>query len=219
VSRPACHSNEKTKEESTMTREKAWVFSNYCKAAGRSTSASLPTATRRILLGALAAALPLLPAPRTAWAADGAQVLDCIQRVSRASWASSGARELIAAVACKGAGDRGVGSPDFDRSVEVLRDCFEKVVFQSKVTGTDSELIAATACAGSVDAKETAECVTTVARKFPNATGATAETLAAMACSRGNPAEGTADCVDHVAFRSSASGIGADVLAAIACGR
>ena len=197
-----------------MIREKAWVFSNCCKAAGRSTSASLPTATRRILLGALAAALPLLPAPRTAWAADGAQVLDCIQRVSRASWASSGARELIAAVACKG-----VGSPDFDRSVVVLRDCFEKVVFQSKATGTDSELIAATACAGSVDAKETADCVTTVARKFTNATGATAETLAAMACSRGNPAEGTADCVGHVAFRSSASGIGADVLAAIACGR
>ena len=176
-------------------------------------------ATRRILLGALAAALPLLPAPRTARAADGAQVLECIQRVSRGSWASRGARDLIAAVACKGVGDRGVGGPDFDRSVEVLRDCFEKVVFQSKVTGTDSELIAATACVGAVDAKETVDCVTTVARKFPNATGATAETLAAMACSRGNPAEGTADCVGHVAFRSSVSGIAADVLAAIACGR
>ena len=202
-----------------MIGEKAWVFSNCCKATGGFTSASLTTATRRILLGALAAALPLLPAPGIARAADGAQVLDCIQRVSRASWASRGARELIAAVACKGVGDRSVGGPDFDHSVEVLRDCFEKVVFQSKVTGTDSELIAATACVGSVDAKETADCVANVTRKFPNATGATAETLAAMACSRGNPAEGTADCVGHVAFRSSVSGIGADVLAAIACGR
>ena len=93
------------------------------------------------------------------------------------------------------------------------------MVFQSKVTGTDSELIAATACVGAVDAQETADCVTTVARKFRNATGADAETLAAMACSRGNPAEVTANCVGHVAFRSSASDIGADVLAAVACGR
>jgi len=55
VSRPACHRNEKIKEENTMIGEKAWAFSNCCKAAGGSTSASLPTAKRRILLGALAA--------------------------------------------------------------------------------------------------------------------------------------------------------------------
>jgi hypothetical protein len=166
----------------------------------------------------LAAALLLAVAPG-ALAADGTQVLDCIKRVGSASWASAATRELIAAVACKGAADAPIDTADFDRRVQVVRDCFEKVVAQSRASGLDAELIAATACVGAVDAEETATCVEKVSRKLQHATGAVAELLAAQACARGNPAEQTADCVGDVAFRLTASGTTSEVLAATACGR
>jgi hypothetical protein len=58
-----------------------------------------------------------------------------------------------------------------------------------------------------------------VERSFRTATDAAAEVLAATACSRANPAAETAVCVKTVSFRLKSSGILADTLAAIACGR
>jgi len=139
--------------------------------------------------------------------------------VETASWAGTDAREILASVACRGSGDIDTSSKEFERNVAVLRECFRKVSFRSKAKGTDAEIIAATACIGVTDAEETATCMDKVERKFRHAEDAAAEPLAAMACARGNPALETAACVDHVGFRLSASGIMADRLAAIACGR
>lgn len=165
----------------------------------------------------IAAALLILAFPAAAWAADGRQTMECIKRVEKTGMASMDARELIAAVTCKGSA--GATGAVLAHQVEVNRECFKKVVFQSNARGTEAEMIAATACAGALDANETAKCVDKVGRKFRTVTGPAAETLAAMACARGNPAAETAECVDYVGFRVSASGVTSDLLAAIACGK
>ena len=167
----------------------------------------------------LAAVLLALAVPVTAQAADGGQVLDCIKKVSRESWAGSQAREAIAAVACRGIGDSGVGGKEFEQQVKVLRECFDKVSFRSRAKGTEAEAIAATACVGATNAEETAACVDKVSREFRHTEDAAAESLAALACARGNRAQETAACVDKVGFHLDASGSLADRLAAIACGR
>ena len=168
-------------------------------------------------LAALAVLAMIVPA--TAQAADGVQVLDCIKKVSRESWAGSQAREAIAAVACRGIGDSGVGGKEFEQQVKVLRECFDKVSFRSRAKGTEAEAIAASACVGATNAEETAACVDKVSRKFRHAEDTAAESLAALACARGNPAQETAVCVDKVSFHLDASGALADTLAATACGR
>ena len=168
--------------------------------------------------GRVVAALLAVAIPAMAQAADGVQVLDCIKKVSRESWAGSQSREAIAAVACRGIGDTGVGGKDFEQKVKVLRECFDKVSFRSKAKGTEAEAIAASACVGVTNAEETAACVDKVSRKFRHTEDAAAESLAALACARGNPAQETAACVDKVSFHLDASGGLADKLAAIACG-
>jgi len=169
--------------------------------------------------GRLFAALLALTIPGMAQASDGGQVLNCIKQVSRESWAGPQSREAIAAVACRGIGDTGVGSKEFEQKVKVLRECFDKVSFRSKAKGTEAEAIAASACIGVINAEETAACVDKVSRKFRHTEDAAAESLAALACARGNPAQETAACVDKVSFHLDASGGLADRLAAIACGR
>jgi hypothetical protein len=169
--------------------------------------------------GRLAAALLALIIPAVALAADGGQVLECIDKVSRESWAGSQSRETIAAVACRGIGETGADSKEFEQKVKVLRECFDKVSFRSQAKGTEAETIAASACTGVINAAETAACMDKVSRKFRYVKDTAAESLAARACARGNPAQETAVCVDKVSFRLDASGALADTLAAIACGR
>jgi hypothetical protein len=169
--------------------------------------------------GQLAAVLLALAIPAAAQAADSGQVLNCIKQVSRESWAGSQSREVIAAVACRGLGDTGVGSKEFEQKVKVLRECFDKVSFRSRAKGTEAEIIAASACVGVINPKETADCMDRVSRKFRHADDTAAESLASLACARGNPAQETAVCVDKVSFHLDASGALADTLAAIACGR
>ena len=169
--------------------------------------------------GRLAAVLLMLTIPAVALAADSGQVLECIDKVSRESWAGSQSREIIAAVACRGISQAGVDSKEFEQQVKVLRECFDKVSFRSRAKGTEAETIAASACTGVIDAAETAACMDKVSRKFRSVRDIDAESLAAVACARGNPAQETAVCVDKVGFRLDASGALADTLAAIACGR
>ena len=179
----------------------------------------LPKGVARLLGCRLAAVLLSLSIPAVALAADGGQVLDCIQQVSKESWTGSQSREVIAAVACRGSGGTAVGSKEFEQKMKVLRECFDKVAFRLKAKGIEAETIAANACIGVINAEETSACVDLVSQKFRHTEGTAAETLAALACARGNPAQETAACVDKVSFHLDASGGLADRLAAIACGR
>jgi hypothetical protein len=147
------------------------------------------------------------------------KVMDCINTVSRSSWAGFQTREMLASIACQGIRDVDTGSPEFKARLAVLDDCFKKVSFRSRFKGPEAELVAANACVGSTSASETAACMDKVAGSFRHAKDQLAESLAATACSRGNPAEETAACIRAVAFRLNASGTLADTLAAIACGR
>lgn len=171
-------------------------------------------ATVRLVTMVLALAIPAAALP-----AEGAKVLKCIQTVSRASWASFETREALAVIACQGVGDVDVDSEEFKAKVAVIGDCFKKVTFRSNFRGLEAELIAANACVGATSADETSACMDKVGRTFRHAKDAVAESLAATACARANPAEETAACVKTVSFRLGASGILADTLAAIACGR
>jgi hypothetical protein len=171
-------------------------------------------------VGVQAATMVLaLAIPPAALAAEGAKVLDCIRAVSKASWASFEVREALAAVACQGIRDFDADSKEFKEKVAVLGNCFKKVSSRSRVRGTEAELVAANACIGATSADETVACMDKVERSFRTATDAAAEVLAATACSRANPAAETAACVRTVSFRLTSSGILADTLAAIACGR
>ena len=178
-----------------------------------------PKGVARRKVGRLAAVLLSLTISSVALAADGGQVLDCIQQVSKESGAESQSREAVAAVACRGIGGTAVGSKEFEQKMKVLRECFDKVSFRSKAKGTEAEIIAANACIGVINAEETSACVDLVSQKFRHTEGTAAETLAALACARGNPAKETAVCVDKVSFHLDASGALADTLAATACGR
>ena len=178
-----------------------------------------PKGVVRSVGGRFFAALLALTNPAVAQAADGDRVLDCIKKVSRESWAGSQSREAIAAVACRGVGEAGASSKEFEQKVKVLRECFDKVSFRSKAKGTEAETIAASACIGVINAGETAACMDKVSRKFRHTEDVAAETLAALACARGNPAQETAVCVEKVGFHLDASGALADTLAATACGR
>jgi len=186
---------------------------------GDVTRSGLPKSVAGRRGGRFVAAVLALAIPAMAQAADGVQVLDCIKKVSRESWAGSQSREAIAAVACRGIGGTGVGSKEFEQKVKVLRECFDKVSFRSKAKGTEAETVAASACTGVINAEETAACMDKVSRKFRYAIDTAAESLAALACARGNPAQETAACVDKVSFNLDASGALADTLSAIACGR
>lgn len=183
----------------------------------------------------------LLLAPAAVGAADGKEVMECIKQVRKTvTWGNSEYKEIVAAVACKGASvpiEEPVPPPSLryigvkrapgetkrelqlEEKARLVADCMEEVTFAVKATGQEAQRIAATACVGAMDAEETALCIVEVSKAMRFARDLNAEAIAAEACARGNPAYETAACVSYVSFRLDIGGEAGDALASVACGR